>query len=165
MHIAATRHCCCSNQILLAHEVMSHADTVELESFTDLYQCLFVYAGLAGLMQGLAALHHRCSFPLRYSSLNPYVISSLQGWKIGHRLPIQAAGALPGGAAGTSSFGMVGLLRSCQYKLLFHLQLRQSPSFTKCICRAVSTPMPFLSSTPANRRQGPCPALCYCGCP
>jgi len=37
------------------------------------------------------------------------VESSLHGWRVPHRLPIQAAGAVRCAAAGTSSFGMVGL--------------------------------------------------------
>lgn len=49
------------------------------------------------------------TFRNRRSNLNPYVASSLEGRRAGSRMPIQHASALPGGCAGTSSFGMSGV--------------------------------------------------------
>lgn len=42
-------------------------------------------AGLAGVAQALAALQYHAVFPLRYSNINPYVASSLDGWNVKHR--------------------------------------------------------------------------------
>ena len=70
-------------------------------------------AGLAGLMLCTLQLQQCSDHPLRYRNLNPYVGESLAGWKVGHRLPIQASPAVtPDQAmpcAGTSSFSMSGV--------------------------------------------------------
>jgi NADPH:quinone reductase-like Zn-dependent oxidoreductase len=67
-------------------------------------------AGLAGLAQALAVLQQQSVVPLRYRTINPHVANSFENWHAKHRLPTQAAGgAVWGGHAGTSSFGMSGV--------------------------------------------------------
>ena len=65
-------------------------------------------AGLAGALLAVLHLQQKCSYPLRYRNINPYVSNSWAGWKTAARLPLQTC-FTENACAGTSSFGMSGV--------------------------------------------------------